>query len=329
MQRLIVLLFFVSTAVLASAQSPMVDKLIDEGVVLFDLGKYDEAIKKYERALDLNPKSMAARYELAYTYYTKGDYYKALENSRIVSQAESEYWIDGMVIYGASYESLGKSSRAIKVFEKALAKRPDHTKLRFNAALSYFSTKQYEKAEQYTTIVIEQDKANTSAHLLLANIELMRGDKLGSMMAFYYFLLLEQNGDRSLKAYEMLTAIWDSLAKSGKSQNDGKVITLQSTSKNIEFQLAALAAKVETTTEPHLHAARTKLFTSAIASYATPPEGFWKNIYYDFYSQLETKGFALPFAYFTAQCKYNAQSAEWLAQNYALFGSFTSWMSAQ
>jgi tetratricopeptide (TPR) repeat protein len=214
MQRLIFFLFLAGTAIITSAQSPMVDKLIDEGVVLFDLGKYDEAIKKYERALDLNPKSMAARYELAYTYYTKGDYYKALEHSRIVSQAESEYWIDGMVIYGASYESLGKSSRAIKVFEKALAKRPDHTKLRFNAALSYFSTKQYEKAEQYTTIVIEQDKANTSAHLLLANIELMRGDKLGSMMALYYFLLLEQNGDRSLKAYEMLTAIWDSLAKS-------------------------------------------------------------------------------------------------------------------
>jgi hypothetical protein len=53
----------------------------------------------------------------------------------------------------------------------------------------------------------------------------------------------------------------------------------------LEFQLAALAAKVETTTEPHLHAARTKLFTRPpLHSYATPPEGFWKNIYWDFYT---------------------------------------------
>jgi tetratricopeptide (TPR) repeat protein len=323
---LIVMIMFIGSTF---AQTPMVDRLINEGVDLFDQGDYDAAIKKYEKAIDLNPKNMAARYELAYTWYTKGDFKKAIEHSQVVVQVKKDYWIDAIVIYGASYENLGKSKRAIKIFEEGLKERPDHAQLRYNAALSYFNLKQYDLAERYLTIAVEQDKANTSAHLLLANVELVRGEKLKSMMALYYFLLLEQNTDRTIKAFDMLQAIWENLAKSGEAIGTSKTTTFSSPFKNVELKLATNQLGLQLPTELQTFTARSQYFTQCLSAEVGNIDGFWKLVYVDFYADIDKKGFALPFANFAAQSKYKDDVVQWLGTHYKLFGEFTKWMSAQ
>ncbi|MBE0713822.1 MAG: tetratricopeptide repeat protein [Candidatus Aminicenantes bacterium] len=50
------------------------------GGALRILGQHDEAIKNWEKALELDPSFAFAAYNLAVTYLEKGDKAKALEN---------------------------------------------------------------------------------------------------------------------------------------------------------------------------------------------------------------------------------------------------------
>ncbi|MFT3738127.1 MAG: tetratricopeptide repeat protein [Breznakibacter sp.] len=297
---------------MVSAQTPLVEKLMEEGIELYDLGKYDEAIARYEKALSLHPRNMAARYELAYTWYTKGNYDKAIEHSRIVVQADDDYWIDGVVIYGASLENKGLSKRAVKVFEQGIAKRPDHPQLRYNAALSYFSLKQYALAEQYLSVSIENDRANPSAHLLMANTALAQGDKNKCLMALYYFLLLEADSERSAQALVLLQSVAGHVMKSGQVEvalpdGDGGT-TASEVDVHVKFTLGFLK---------YLEADKSKY------------SGFWRGKYVDFFSELYQKGYGAPLAYFTIQSRHKQEMIDWSAANYKSFGAFVDWMSQQ
>lgn len=305
--RHLFLLFFIGVFALGSAQTPLVEKLINEGIELYDLGKYDEAIARYEKALSLHPRNMAARYELAYTYYTKGDYDKAIEHSRVVAQAKRDYWIDGVVIYGASLEHKGLSKRAVVVFEQAFEKHSGHPGLRYNAALSYFSLKKYDLAEQNLHLSIENDRANPSAHLLMANVALARGDKAKCLMALYYFLLLEPDSERSPKVFDLLQHVAEHMVKSGQV-DVAKEVRADSVVAHEKFTLGLL----------------TMLKTDS-AKYS----GFWKDKYLDFFYELNQKGYGAPLAYFTAQCKFKQETIDWSATNFRLFGDFVEWMSKQ
>src|SRR5712671_3444911 len=48
--------------------TPAEEPVIREGIALYDQGKYDEAITRYQQVLKQNPDSTAAMYELAMTY---------------------------------------------------------------------------------------------------------------------------------------------------------------------------------------------------------------------------------------------------------------------
>ncbi len=55
--------------------------IIQDGIKLHDQKQFDGAIKKYEQVLAENPDATFAIYELALSYYTKGDREKAVETA--------------------------------------------------------------------------------------------------------------------------------------------------------------------------------------------------------------------------------------------------------
>lgn len=324
-----VLILWLGCVVVALAQTPLTEKLINEGIGLYDAGKYDEAIERYQHVLDLSPKNMIARYELAYTYYTIGNYSKAIEHSRIVFQANGEYMLESALVYGASLENQGKSKKAVEVFEKALVVRPDDAQLQYNTALSYFSLKGYNTAEKHIVISLDQDMANPAGHLLLANVMLAKGEKLKCMVSLYYYLLIEQDSERSPKAFDLLQNIWEheyQTAKNIKNKSSNQNLTGWQL---IESQLQQQILADTTTTDLNKFIFRTSVLMNLVQTTIWTEPDFWKSRYVTFYSEINQMGYSQSFAAFVSQCRYKADVMVWISDHYPTFGGFSKWMEKQ
>ena len=103
---------------------PSSERFNKEGAALVKSGNMEEAIFRFNKALELDPSHTGARFNLAFTYQRMGrlkeaedEYLKALE-IRDLTRAH--------FMLGLLYEKQGKYSHAIHEYETALRKEPDN-----------------------------------------------------------------------------------------------------------------------------------------------------------------------------------------------------------
>lgn len=143
------------------------DYMIDWGNRDARAGNYESAIKRYNEALKINPRSAKAYYNrgLVWDYMNEidkaiADYTKALEINK--------EFIDAYFNRGITLHKKGNYNLAISDFTKALQFHPDNSSkagLYFNRAYAWFKMGNYERAiDDYTkAIKIEEDiKASPS-----------------------------------------------------------------------------------------------------------------------------------------------------------------------
>ncbi len=178
------------------------DELVKEG--LHDRGEYDEAIKRYEEALKIDPTSALANYELALSSFSKEDYIKTIKYTDIVLDQNDDLELSAYILKGSALDMLGKTKESIRLFEKAIEKTEGHYLLFYNLGLNYFKMNELNKAKEYIIQAIGRNANHSSSHLMLANIEFQKGNKIPTLLSLHYFLLLEPTSSRSQDAYTML-----------------------------------------------------------------------------------------------------------------------------
>lgn len=200
--RNVLIIFFLFFVNLTVYSQPSSDKLIKEGVLLHDKGKYKEAISCYEQALQINPTSMSAVYEMSLSYLMLKDYNKAINNStKVISANFQPLLVDAYIVKGTALANQDKMSEAINLLKEALAKCGDEYLLHFNLGLCYFNNKNNEMAVQHLRKAIEIDATRASAFLLYAYALNDLGMWVQSFYSFHFFLLLEPNTERSKDAF--------------------------------------------------------------------------------------------------------------------------------
>ena len=127
--------------------------MLQEGVVLHDAKKYDEAIVKYQSILTENPDCTAAMYEMAMTLYAKGEKEKALELANIGAKNISDELPLFYVTMANVVDDKGKPQEAIKIYKEGLKllegeKRfhRDRASLSYNLGVTYVQQKNYNDA---------------------------------------------------------------------------------------------------------------------------------------------------------------------------------------
>lgn len=316
---------------LISAQSSEELKLIEEGVELHENELYIDAIRKYEEAMKINSRSLSAKYELAYTWYTLGNYEKSKELSKQVVDAFDQYWVDAVMLYGSSLDNLGKTKRALKLYETAVAKEPGHQLLRYNLALSYFEVGMFAEAEEHVVFSIGLNPGHSSSHLLLANTMLAMGERMKSMLALYYFLLIEQDTDRSLDAYNVLAAIWGNLTAIPNSDNGKSFMSEEDGFRKLEKLLINMPKDSTIFDIPSLERfdIQTQYFVNQLASLNWDKTDFWYQYYVAFFKDINELNYSQSFVYFISNCKYNTEVLTWLARHHSQFREFVNWMEKQ
>ncbi|MFH1824904.1 MAG: DUF2723 domain-containing protein [Candidatus Firestonebacteria bacterium] len=152
------------------------------GTAYHKIGKFDEAILSYKKALEINPKYFKSYFNIGAAYLAKGDYknadesfvqslnlnptytdaYYALGNSNFLRQNYNEalkYYTKTIEInpsycigwnaIGASLHGMGNFDKAVEFYLKALEINPDYLEARGNLINAYIQKGDIKSAEKY------------------------------------------------------------------------------------------------------------------------------------------------------------------------------------
>jgi tetratricopeptide (TPR) repeat protein len=115
----------------------------NQGVSLYNLGKYEEAIASYERAIELKPDDDAAWYNRGVSLYNLCRYEEAIASYERAIELKSD---DDAAWYnrGISLYNLGRYEEAIASFERAIEFKPDNDAAWYNQGVSLYNLGKYE-----------------------------------------------------------------------------------------------------------------------------------------------------------------------------------------
>lgn len=203
---LLILLLLIIPSSILFGQAQNVEALINEGIELHDAGEYEEAIDRYNEALEIDSTHMLAVYEISLSYLALRDFENAILYSTQVIESNNEQLSYGA--YAVKSESLAemdKVDEAIELLYEGLEKNGPRYILNFNLALNYYKKGSIDKALEHVKNAIDLDKSHAGAFLLYAYTLKDKGLWVQSLLSFQMFLLLEPDSKRSKNAFiEML-----------------------------------------------------------------------------------------------------------------------------
>jgi lipopolysaccharide biosynthesis regulator YciM len=327
------LLLLFSTHLLAQST---IEKFVKQGIEYHDNGEYDLAIETYKKALDIDQNSPLVHYEIALSFFKKGDYEETIKHSDIVLNQNADYLIQAYMAKGSALDMLGKTKKSIKLFEKAIKKSGGHYLLYYNLALNYYKLNELNKAEENVLSAIELNSNHPSSHLILANIHNSQGNSVQSLLATHYFLFLEPNTSRSIQTYQMLQENFGGNVTRDENKPNTVNIML-SINDDSQFGAAELMVSLleaSKSTEENKGKTEDELFIENTDSFFTilgelnkkKDNDIWWSFYIPFFYDIADS------EHIETYCKYisqsgNKNSMEWLYENETKIEEFDKWLT--
>jgi len=218
----ILLVFFVSLLNIGVYAQSQIDSIINLGVQLHDQGMYEAAIEVYKQALEIDPASDLANYEIALTYMSLKNYEEAIKHSDLLLDKKSKYTDLGIVVKASCLDDLGKPEESIKLFESAIKKYGNNNMLCYNLGITYYRQGEIDKAEKTLYNGIEIDPSHPSSHMMLGLILSEKENKIPAILCLHYFLFMEPDTERS----QQIMPILKELMSSGISKTSDNQITI-------------------------------------------------------------------------------------------------------
>lgn len=318
-------------------QNEKLNELISQGIAFHDQGKYEDAIMKYKQALEIDKKSTLANYELSYTYFSSGKYEEAIEYSKNVIIQNSDNLHPAYIILGSSLDLTGKAKDAIKIYEEGVKKFPNSYLLNYNIALTCYNQKEYDKAENAAIKAIILKPTHGSSHLILSVIMRDKGQRVKSILAMYYFLLLEPNSNRSLTNYNSLK---NQLGQGVERKDEKNInVSVPFSSKSDDFGAAEMMISLleaskyteenKDKTEMEIFIEKNKSIFGILGELKKENRGFWWDFYVTKFYDLNQSNNYEAFSYYISQSTKNEIIKNWITENPTKINKLVDWMKKE
>lgn len=214
-----------------------VDSLLREGVRLHDQGEYEEAVERFQAALEIAPDHEIALYELGHTYGAMGEYELCVSTAQRGLDLEGRLEARLAAQVASCYSAWGKPKKALTVFRRGLDKHPDDVTLNFNVAVTLATQDQAREAIPHLKTAIREQPAYSSPYYLLGQLFAARGYNVPAIYSFMRFVGLEPNTNRSGHA---ASEVFRLLQLGVEETENGATITLDSEAPTDEGDFSAL-----------------------------------------------------------------------------------------
>lgn len=329
-----------------------VESLVKEGIAYHDQGEFNKAIEKYKEALLISPVSWSVHYELAYSYHALKEYDNAIASAdQAIKYSNGQDKLYPYIIKGSALDDMGKTGESVKFYKMALQEFPEEYLLLYNYAVSCSRSGNLSNAEAALLKGLSFNSTHPSSHLQLAMIKLDHNQKVFGALGMYFFLMIENNTERSKVQVRRLKE----LMYGSKEQVNSKTILLtmpndndaQTASAELFFSILGMASNEidKTTSGDSVRSEQRKfvddtgkLFTTLkeLSEKRRPPSGkkkkvgrenFWWDFYVPFFSALHDSGHTEAFCYHIMQSSGDAEVLDWLNLNKEKLEFFYLWVN--
>jgi tetratricopeptide (TPR) repeat protein len=159
-------------AVCAQPTSKPTKELVEEGVSLYDEGKYAEAVVKYQEALAAAPGDEGALSELALTYNSLGRNAEAVAICEKLIKANPGSDASVYVTIGNSLDALKKPKEAVRMYEQGLKHHPTSYALHFNKGVTLATSRDVPASISSFQRAVALNPQHGTSHLSLGLMQL-------------------------------------------------------------------------------------------------------------------------------------------------------------
>lgn len=320
--------------------------ILREGISFHDRQRYDEAIAKYKRVLELNKDCTLAMYELALTYYTT----KQLENALSVSLIGSRYKSDQLPLFylmianvvddqGNPVKAIQLYKDGIKIVEGDPALKSQLSSLYFNLGVTYARQELFSEARGALKKSVENDFMYPSPNYLLAYVFYNTKYRIPAVLAAIRLVTLERNTARTNFAAKVIIEILGGNIRTGDTPGtttifiDPSAQTDEGDFGSIELFLSlsgAVSARDEASgkkSPEELFADQFEKFVNMLLEKNSKKleNTFVGKTYFPMLAEMKRKGYIRIFAYLVQQQTGSEKAREWLVANKEKANEFLEW----
>lgn len=334
------LLIIFSVFSIAQAQSDEFTRLVEEGISLHDKGNYTEALEKYKQAVVLNPESGLIHYEMSLTYHRQGDYTNAIKHADIAISKGGSTELSAYLIKGSATDDAGDTKSALKIYEKGMKRFPDDYLLQFNYGISSSRLGKKEEAEKAYIKAIQLKPEHPTSNLVLAYLNLDKGNNIKGILGLYFYLLLENNTPRAKAAFDRL---YETMYGGVSIGDDGKNTTINLNMGDNDSDMAVeLGLKMIIMESAKKNADKNRYermvldtdsffqLVSEINDNAKKDKKGGKNIWSEIYgpvlNEIHEKGYTETFIYHIASASQDPVVMTWIENNQDKMNAFYKWV---
>ncbi len=316
-------------------------QIINEGIKLHDGKKFDEAIKKYEQVLKENPNNDLALYELAFSYYYKKDFPKAVEVAYKLVQFKSNTGLLGYGLIANVLDDQGKPKEAVEIYRKAIKKLEDDpsynnhlSNLYYNLGITYFRQKQYNEAREASKKAVQLDFKYPSPNYLLAVIYQGTKYKVPAILAAARLISLEINTDRANQSAVIFLKNLKGAEKDEKTGSINIFLDMNAPQDEGDFSMYDLLLgtlltvrdeKDKNKTDNELFAEAVDMMIGLLSEDKKLLSTFVGKTYIPFMSEMKKRGYSKTFSNLVLHQNGNKTALKWLAENEKQLADFVNW----
>jgi uncharacterized protein len=195
-----------SIAILQAQKIPLIHSgtLIKDAIVLYDSGKYEDAIALYKTIPERDTNYVHMLSELAMTYLANKNYDEAIKTCKEGLNHQTEYKAHLLLTLGSALDQLGDYEQSVSVFESAIREFPYNYSLHYNLGITHYNHARYDKAVECFFNTLRINPFHPGSHLNLGRLAAFQGKKVRAMMSLGMYLSISNNDNPRLVFLEQV-----------------------------------------------------------------------------------------------------------------------------